>query len=184
MLGQCAREAGELEGASHGCWCDVLLVVMPLQALREEPLASTLRWPGDDEATCGGRGATRGPASNSQRGQPSVRDNANVLSVSACTATDQGRHWMAQIADYCCPCYTPEEPSPCLCSHSLHHKLWITRRRQPSLPAYRVAYHACLSCLWETRSLHTFLPQHPLRHHFRGLSRHRQQQRHRLGPAM
>lgn len=104
LLGQCAREAGELEGASHGCWCDVLLVVMPLQALREEPLASTLRWPGDDEATCGGRGATRGPASNSQRGQPSVRDNANVLSVSVCTATDQGRHWMAQIADYCCPC--------------------------------------------------------------------------------
>lgn len=83
LLGQCAREAGELEGASHGCWCDVLLVVMPLQALREEPLASTLRWPGDDKATCvwrsdGRQGGQRATANGAGR----VRNNVPKCSLS------------------------------------------------------------------------------------------------------
>ena len=62
VAGCWASAQGRLESFIWMRRCDVRLVVMRLQALREEPLASTLRWPGDDKATCVWRndGATRG----------------------------------------------------------------------------------------------------------------------------
>lgn len=81
MLGQCAREAGELEPWEYCRWCDVLLVVMPLQALREEPLAPALRWPGDDKATCVRVEERRGDKGQraTANGASRVRDNAQML---------------------------------------------------------------------------------------------------------
>lgn len=63
--------------------CDVLLVVIHLQALREEPLVSTLRWPGDDKAACGGGGSDKGQRATAN-GASRVRDHAQPDALCLC----------------------------------------------------------------------------------------------------
>lgn len=81
--GQCAREAGESDVPGPLVVCDVL------HALRQCPLAPTLRWP-DDDSDVWRRSSTRGRGSSSQRGQPSqrVRDALPLSALLCCVMVE------------------------------------------------------------------------------------------------
>jgi len=156
-----AREAGEMERSDVqplvAC-CDALQALTGAAGVAPDDSVRVRVWRG---------GSDKGPAT--ANGASRVRD-------ALCLCLHCGGRGIGWLKSTTARASSQSSPAR-VCACTIYHKPWITRRQQPSRQAYRVAYHACLSCQLETRSLHSCPP----RHQSRGLFQH-----HRLlpGPAM